>query len=71
MSAYDYHLLALAGALAAGAIGWQIIFGLAGCLSLAAGTAMGVGAYASTIAALQWGLPPVIAVPSGALIAAL
>lgn len=49
MSGYSLHLLALAGALAAGAIGWQIIFGLAGALSLAAGMAMGLGAYTLTM----------------------
>ncbi len=53
MSGYSLHLLALAGALAAGAIGWQIVFGLAGALSLAAGMAMGLGAYALTILPLS------------------
>lgn len=49
MSGYSLHLLALAGSLAAGAIGWQIVFGLAGALSLAAGMAMGLGAYTLTV----------------------
>jgi len=53
MSGYSLHLLALAGALAAGAIGWQIVFGLAGALSLAAGMAMGLGAYALTVLTLS------------------
>ena len=53
MSGYSLHLLALAGALAAGAIGWQIVFGLAGALSLAAGMAMGLGAYALTVLPLS------------------
>jgi len=56
MNGYDLHLLALAGALAAGAIGWQIVFGLAGALSLAAGAAVGLGAYAMVLAQtlLEW-----------------
>lgn len=57
MNAYDLHLLALAGALAGAAIGWQIVFGLAGALSLAAGAAMGLGAYAATILPQQFGWP--------------
>ncbi len=71
MSPYDLHLLTLALALAAGAIGWQIIFGLAGALSLAAGTAMGLGAYAVVLLALKLDLPYAVAVPTAALIASL
>ncbi len=71
MSPYDLHLLTLALALAAGAIGWQIVFGLAGALSLAAGTAMGLGAYAVVLLALKLDLPYAVAVPAAALIASL
>ena len=66
MSGYSLHLLALAGALAAGAIGWQIVFGLAGALSLAAGMAMGLGAYALTVLPLS-GWPFGLALAAAAL----
>jgi branched-chain amino acid transport system permease protein len=66
MSGYSLHLLALAGALAAGAIGWQIVFGLAGALSLAAGMAMGLGAYALIILPMS-GWPFGLALAAAAL----
>ena len=68
MSGYELHLLALAGALAAGAIGWQIVFGLAGALSLAAATAMGLGAYGYALAFGLLDLPFWAAVICGALL---
>ncbi len=71
MSAYELHLLALAGALAAGAIGWQIVFGLAGALSLAAGTAVGLGAYVTVLLPVQYGLPLAPAVLAALLLPAL
>lgn len=69
MTAYDLHLLALAGSLAAAAIGWQIVFGLAGALSLAAGAAMGLGAYGAALSVVHFGLPPLAALAAGGLLA--
>ncbi len=71
MSAYDLHLLTLAGALAAAAIGWQIVFGLSGALSLAAGTAMGLGAYAAILLPLNLDLPYAAALPAAGALSGL
>lgn len=70
MSGYTLHLLALAGALAAGAIGWQVVFGLAGALSLAAGTAMGLGAYVAILLP-HWGYTYIEAILAAAIAPAL
>jgi branched-chain amino acid transport system permease protein len=70
-SAYTLRVLSVAGCFAIMAIGYQIIFGHAGALSLSQGTFFGVGAYASAIMNTRYGLdfgaalPVGIAVPVG------
>lgn len=54
-SPYGLRVLTVAGVYALAAIGFQIIFGLAGSLSLAQGAFFGVGAYATGILGSQMG----------------
>lgn len=66
---YGLRVLTVAGVYALAAIGFQIVFGLAGALSLAQGAFFGLGAYASGILSSQLGwdfaatLPVALAVP--------
>ena len=68
-SLYAIHVLTVAGIYALATIGYHIIFGMAGALSLAQGTFYGIGAYTSGLIALHYGwgleysLPIAIAVP--------
>ena len=62
-NAYTLRVLSVAGIYAILAMGYQFVFGHAGALSLAQGTFMGVGAYASGILALRAGLPFDAALP--------
>ncbi len=55
-SSYTLRVFSVAGIYALAAIGYQFIFGQAGALSLSQGVFMGVGAYASGILALRFGL---------------
>jgi branched-chain amino acid transport system permease protein len=52
---YALRLLTVAGAYAVAVIGYQVIFGLCGALSLAQGAFFGVGAYVSGVLALTYG----------------
>jgi branched-chain amino acid transport system permease protein len=54
-SPYGLRVLTVAGVYALAAIGFQMVFGLAGALSLAHGAFFGVGAYATGILGSQWG----------------
>jgi branched-chain amino acid transport system permease protein len=54
-SPYTIRVLSVAGCFAIMAIGYQIIFGHAGALSLSQGTFFGVGAYASAILSTRYG----------------
>jgi branched-chain amino acid transport system permease protein len=62
-SSYAMRVLALAGIYALLAIGYRFIFGLAGALSLAQGTFMGIGAYVSGILATRFDIPFDAALP--------
>ncbi|WP_247891792.1 branched-chain amino acid ABC transporter permease, partial [Azospirillum argentinense] len=54
-SPYGLRVLTVAGVYALVAIGFQIVFGLGGALSLAHGAFFGIGAYATGILGSQWG----------------
>ncbi len=54
-SPYDLRVLSVAGVYALAAIGFQMVFGLAGALSLAHGAFFGVGAYATGILGSRFG----------------
>ncbi|WP_431860605.1 branched-chain amino acid ABC transporter ATP-binding protein/permease [Azospirillum sp.] len=58
-SPYGLRVLTVAGVYALAAIGFQLVFGLAGALSLAHGAFFGVGAYATGILGSQlgWSFP--------------
>jgi len=58
-SPYGLRVLTVAGVYALAAIGFQVVFGLAGALSLAHGAFFGVGAYATGILGSQlgWSFP--------------
>ena len=55
-SSYALRVLSLAGIYAIVSLGYGLIFGQAGALSLAQGTFMGLGAYVSGILATRYGL---------------
>jgi branched-chain amino acid transport system permease protein len=63
-SSYVMRVLSVAGIYALLAIGFRFIFGLAGALSLAQGTFMGIGAYVSGILATRYGIPFDLALPA-------
>jgi branched-chain amino acid transport system permease protein len=63
-SGYVMRVLSVAGIYALLAIGYRFIFGLAGALSLAQGTFMGIGAYVSGILATRYGVPFDLALPA-------
>ncbi|QCN93893.1 ATP-binding cassette domain-containing protein [Azospirillum argentinense] len=54
-SPYGLRVLTVAGVYALAAIGFQIVFGMGGALSLAHGAFFGLGAYATGILGSQWG----------------
>lgn len=63
-SSYVMRVLSVAGIYALLAIGFRFIFGLAGALSLAQGTFMGIGAYVSGILATRYEIPFDLALPA-------
>ncbi len=63
-SGYAMRVLAIAGVYAVLALGYRFIFGLAGALSLAQGSFMGLGAYVSGILATRYGIPFDAALPA-------
>jgi branched-chain amino acid transport system permease protein len=63
-SGYVLRVLSVAGIYALLAIGFRFIFGLAGALSLAQGTFMGIGAYVSGILATRYDIPFDAALPA-------
>jgi branched-chain amino acid transport system permease protein len=62
-SGYAVRVLTVAGIYALLATGYNFIFGLAGALSLAQGSFMGIGAYVSGILATRYGVPFDAALP--------
>ena len=65
--AYVLRVASLVGIYAIAAIGYQLVFGRLGLLSLAQGALFGIGAYASALVILELGMP----VPLGLLAAVL
>ncbi len=63
-SGYAMRVLSMAGIYALLATGYGFIFGHAGALSLAQGSFMGLGAYASGILATRYGIPFDAALPA-------
>jgi branched-chain amino acid transport system permease protein len=68
---YQLRLLAQAGILATAALGFQLVFGLAGQINLAQGCFFGVGAYATAILGTTHGWPPGATLPMAVLLPAL
>jgi branched-chain amino acid transport system permease protein len=60
---YVLRVLSIAGIYALLAIGYHFIFGQAGALALSQGTFMGVGAYASGILSVRYGVPFDVGLP--------
>lgn len=60
---YGLRVLTVAGAYALAVLGYQLVFGLCGALSLAQGAFFGVGAYVSGFLALRWGLDFAVTAP--------
>ena len=67
-SPYGLRVLTVAGVYALAAIGFQIVFGLGGALSLAHGAFFGLGAYATGILGSQWGWSFVATFPVSLLV---
>lgn len=64
---YGLRLLTVAGAYALAVLGYQLVFGLCGALSLAQGAFFGIGAYVSGVLALRWGLDFAVTAPLAVL----
>ena len=69
--AYELRLLALAGVYAVLVLGYQLIFGHAGAISLAQGAFFGLGAYGAALLALRFNLDLALTLPAAAALAAL
>ena len=68
-SGYEQRLMALAAAYALMAIGYQLVFGQAGALSLAQGACFAIGAYTAAILG-RWGWPLWAELPAAVLVPA-
>lgn len=68
---YALHVLTRAGIYATAAIGYQLIFGRLGALSLAQGCFFGLGAYAAGLGALELGLGFPLTLAAGVLLPSL
>ncbi len=68
---YALRLLALSGLLATTALGYQLVFGHAGAISLFQGAAFGLGAYASALLARALSSELLLAIPAGMLASGL
>lgn len=68
---YALHVLTRAGIYAIAAIGYQLIFGRLGALSLAQGCFFGLGAYAAGLGALELGLGFPLTLAAGILLPSL
>ncbi|MEQ8817050.1 MAG: ATP-binding cassette domain-containing protein [Thalassobaculum sp.] len=68
--AYVLRVATLVGIYAIAAIGYQLVFGRLGLLSLAQGALFGIGAYASAIMCLELGLPAPIGLLAAMLVPA-
>ncbi len=65
---YDLRVLTVAGIYALGALGYQLIFGFAGALSLAQGSFFGLGAYVTAILGTRYGLDGAATLPLAMLV---
>lgn len=65
---YGVRLLTVAGIYALLAIGYQLVFGYAGALSLAQGAFFGIGAYATGILGVRLGLDAALTLPASILL---
>ena len=70
-SPYQLRLLTVAGVYALATLGWQLVFGLGGALSLAQGTFFGLGGYVSALLALHYGAGLELTLPAAVLAAVL
>ena len=70
-SGYEQRLMALAAASALMAIGYQLVFGQVGALSLAQGACFAIGAYAAGILGARLGWPLWVELPAAILLPAL
>jgi len=68
---YWLHVFSLALIAVIVALGMQLLVGMAGILSLGQGAFYGVGAYAAAILAAEWGMPFLLSVLCGGVIAAV
>ena len=71
MAAYILHLAILAGIYIILAVSLNLIIGFAGQVSLGHAAFYGIGAYASTLAALSWNVPYPLAVLAAVLVSGL
>jgi len=69
--AYALRLITLSGIYALAVIGYQIVFGHAGAISLAQGAFFGFGGYASGLLAYHFGAPFIVSFPVAILAAAI
>ena len=67
---YDQRILAIAGIYALLVIGYQLVFGHAGAISLAQAAFFGLGAYVTALLWNNFGLTPWIGIPLAMLAAA-
>ena len=70
-SPYNLRVLTVAGTYALAAIGFQVVFGRAGALSLAHGTFYGLGAYVTGILGSRYGLSFPVTFPLALLVPAI
>lgn len=70
-SDYDIHIFVMVWIFSLLVIGFNFIFGYIGQLSLGHGAFFAIGAYASALATLKWGVPFWIGLPFAALVAGI
>ncbi len=70
-SDYDIHIFVMVWIFSLLVIGFNFIFGYVGQLSLGHGAFFAIGAYASALATLKWGVPFWIGLPFAALVAGI
>ena len=70
-SEYDIHIFVMVWIFSLLVIGFNFIFGYIGQLSLGQGAFFAIGAYASALATLKWGVPFWVGLPFAALVAGI
>jgi len=66
-----HHVIVLSGVYAISALGLSLFMGYAGQISIGHSAFFGTGAYITGILSVRFGVPPVLALPAGALAAGL